>query len=574
MSDDEVETVESLTEKLTLAAEMGAAVVAENGELREALTKAEAVAVEVRTQMAGMTSTLDRYKEERHESEIRLESLFAERTALQKELAKSESALAAAKATASDAAQRADAASAKLAAASADLARLPDLSTAAADATEARSAAALARAEAAAATAEAEELRAELERMSEAAAAADASGASLSTLQAELKEARADAVRLEAERDEALARVQELEGQLTEERGTAEEMQELLEHARETVAELQKSMVSTPAGGSGKAKPSPFDLGGDGFGAEGEMERQQRLLALLQSQLANKEQSMSAEIRSLRQELVRRDKTRKSGFLLKQTFFLRAWKRCFCVLQTDYLAYGASAMRAFDGIIPLRGATVSFDAETKDRREFCFTISHPNRVYYLAAESREDMFDWLVALQEVIDTLNKGEMGGATRPGAATAAVPVPTAAGRSKVDGRAYCLENERRLTPISSFTPSAPPMRPRFSDEHGNDVVEDVFSATEIPSESNDWYVVINCPEEVLADHVSRVRTTPGPLRPFDANKPPTDPLGWQYALSFNSSADSWEPEQGPTTFVRRRLWRKAAAGVPNKPTAVKKV
>ena len=49
----------------------------------------------------------------------------------------------------------------------------------------------------------------------------------------------------------------------------------------------------------------------------------------------------------------------------------------------------------------LRGARVEHSPETASKRAHCFSVANRNRTYYFAAETEEEMVDWIVAVMAV-----------------------------------------------------------------------------------------------------------------------------------------------------------------------------
>ena len=127
-----------------------------------------------------------------------------------------------------------------------------------------------------------------------------------------------------------------------------------------------------------------------------ERARQKELFALLSKQLADAENKMSGkenEVDALRAELKKYEVAKKTGWLRKQSFWSRMWRKRFFLLQTEYLHYGESPSRAFSGVIILRGAKVEHSPDTVGRKKHGFSVSTQNRTYYMCAESEVEMIE-------------------------------------------------------------------------------------------------------------------------------------------------------------------------------------
>lgn len=283
-----------------------------------------------------------------------------------------------------------------------------------------------------------------------------------------------------------------------------------------------------------------------------ERRRQQELMQLLSQQLKMAEDSMKGKEKEadlLRRELIKREQARKSGYLYKRGYYFGSWKKYFILLESEFLHYGDTPNKAFEGVVILRGARVEHSPATLSKRAFCFAIETMNRTYYLAADTEEEMVDWIVAIMAVIKEVNHPtETAKQIQNEAGTAFIDPRH---KQKIDEKklmAGVFENERRATPVSSFVHTSIKwqMRPPFSDREGNDVTGagNLLMDSRRPAIEHGWVVLCNCPE-------AGARTG---FVQFDTLEP-TDSDGWEYAFAFQS--DDWSGECGATSFVRRRRW-----------------
>jgi hypothetical protein len=55
------------------------------------------------------------------------------------------------------------------------------------------------------------------------------------------------------------------------------------------------------------------------------------------------------------------------------------------------------------GVISLQGFNAITECQNKEiKRKFCFEIATPRRIYYLVAENRMEMLEWMEALQNIM----------------------------------------------------------------------------------------------------------------------------------------------------------------------------
>uniref|UniRef100_A0A7S4KHL1 PH domain-containing protein n=1 Tax=Paramoeba aestuarina TaxID=180227 RepID=A0A7S4KHL1_9EUKA len=96
---------------------------------------------------------------------------------------------------------------------------------------------------------------------------------------------------------------------------------------------------------------------------------------------------------------------RKGGYLIKQGYERKSWKRRFFTLAGHNLHYFRDDnMTEKLGMIPLAGCRIVLQAALKSN---CFSISHPHRrTYFLSADSDHQMEEWIRDILEVI-----GEIG-------------------------------------------------------------------------------------------------------------------------------------------------------------------
>jgi hypothetical protein len=284
-----------------------------------------------------------------------------------------------------------------------------------------------------------------------------------------------------------------------------------------------------------------------------ERRRQQELMQLLSQQLKMAEDSMNGkekEADMLRRELIKREQARKSGYLYKRGQYF-GWEKLFILLESEFLHYGDTPNKSFKGVVILKGARVDHSPATLAKRAHCFAIETLNRTFYFAADTEEEMVDWIVAIMAVIkDANHPSETAKAIATEAGTAGLDPRH---RMRIDEKklmAGVYENERRATPLSSFVHTSLKwqMRAPFSDKDGNDVsgAGNLLPDARRPSFENGWFVLCNnadVPRDAASGivHIDTVE--------------PTDEQGWEYAFSFQ--ADEWHGECGATSFVRRRRW-----------------
>jgi len=96
----------------------------------------------------------------------------------------------------------------------------------------------------------------------------------------------------------------------------------------------------------------------------------------------------------------------KSGFLLKKTDVVKAWRERWFLLRGKYLFYVKSVTDDLNqpkGVIELDGCNVFAVRSDAKTRRFCFCISHPSRQsYWLCAFSEVEMQSWINAITAAI----------------------------------------------------------------------------------------------------------------------------------------------------------------------------
>jgi len=96
----------------------------------------------------------------------------------------------------------------------------------------------------------------------------------------------------------------------------------------------------------------------------------------------------------------------KSGFLLKKTDVVKAWRERWFLLRGKYLFYVKSVTDDLNqpkGVIELDSCNVSPVRSDAKKRRFCFCISHSRRQsYWLCAFSESEMQSWINAIAAAI----------------------------------------------------------------------------------------------------------------------------------------------------------------------------
>ena len=95
---------------------------------------------------------------------------------------------------------------------------------------------------------------------------------------------------------------------------------------------------------------------------------------------------------------------RKGGYLVKQGYERKSWKRRFFTLAGHNLHYFQDDnMTEKLGMIPLAGCKIVLQPNLK---QHCFSVSHAHRrTYYLCADSEHQMQDWIHEILEVINEI-------------------------------------------------------------------------------------------------------------------------------------------------------------------------
>jgi hypothetical protein len=89
----------------------------------------------------------------------------------------------------------------------------------------------------------------------------------------------------------------------------------------------------------------------------------------------------------------------KSGYLLKKGEINKSWRLRWFVLQDDKLFYFKTSEQSKPiGFIPLDQTVVRKTTMESEVKEFCFEIITKNRIFQLAAKSKNDMMEWIKVL--------------------------------------------------------------------------------------------------------------------------------------------------------------------------------
>lgn len=95
----------------------------------------------------------------------------------------------------------------------------------------------------------------------------------------------------------------------------------------------------------------------------------------------------------------------RQGFLTKEGGSWKSWKKRFFVLRGGDLMYSKKPEGGSLGIISLKGAGKIEPVEYK-KKEFCFSLQTPERVWYMCCSSEEDRKNWVDALTKERDRVN------------------------------------------------------------------------------------------------------------------------------------------------------------------------
>ena len=102
----------------------------------------------------------------------------------------------------------------------------------------------------------------------------------------------------------------------------------------------------------------------------------------------------------------------KSGTLTKQGGSWKSWNKRYFVLTPNCLYYFKSRPALGDkpeGGIVIDNLVDVLSGENKVKRENCFNIVTPKRVYFMSAETLQERDEWASALQELIEKHSKRE---------------------------------------------------------------------------------------------------------------------------------------------------------------------
>jgi len=100
---------------------------------------------------------------------------------------------------------------------------------------------------------------------------------------------------------------------------------------------------------------------------------------------------------------------KKEGYLTKQGAIVKSWHvRWFVLEGTSLYYYQDKSTQEGKGVIDLRNCSVSVAPE-QTKRPFGFAIIHllGRRSYFLSAETKEDMDEWISELKETISVATK-----------------------------------------------------------------------------------------------------------------------------------------------------------------------
>lgn len=120
----------------------------------------------------------------------------------------------------------------------------------------------------------------------------------------------------------------------------------------------------------------------------------------------------------------------------------------------------------------LRGARVEHSPATAQKHTHCFSIETRNRTYFFAADTEEEMVDWIVAIMAIVkEANNPSDTAKQIQSEAGTAFFDPERKKALDEERAMMGVYENQRRATPISSFTPTSIKWqnRPPFSDREG---------------------------------------------------------------------------------------------------------
>mmetsp|Transcript_19463 Transcript_19463/g.39245 ORF Transcript_19463/g.39245 Transcript_19463/m.39245 type:complete len:120 (-) Transcript_19463:188-547(-) len=100
---------------------------------------------------------------------------------------------------------------------------------------------------------------------------------------------------------------------------------------------------------------------------------------------------MSSEI------VIHRDDIIKEGWLIKQSKFVKEWRRRWFVLTPQYMCSFKSQgeLRGPTEAIRLRECSTVKSAEEDTGKENAFRVDSPERVFYLIADSSEEKEAWM-----------------------------------------------------------------------------------------------------------------------------------------------------------------------------------
>lgn len=94
------------------------------------------------------------------------------------------------------------------------------------------------------------------------------------------------------------------------------------------------------------------------------------------------------------------DAASKQGFLSFEFGGWNSWEKRFCEVRDGELRYAKLPQQPNEGIISLMGAGMIAACERKKKKEFCFRLETPARVWHLLASSEEDCLSWVDSLVE------------------------------------------------------------------------------------------------------------------------------------------------------------------------------
>lgn len=89
----------------------------------------------------------------------------------------------------------------------------------------------------------------------------------------------------------------------------------------------------------------------------------------------------------------------RSGWLLKQSKWIKEWKRRYIVLRNNEILYFSDPEGEVRGTIRLDGCSITM-LDRKNGQDHCFGIFHPKKkAFFLSAETEAEMLDWVRSIE-------------------------------------------------------------------------------------------------------------------------------------------------------------------------------